>query len=72
MLAPPLVYLVGDAGDLHAEDERQARGLNRLLVGHADTWDSGCAHDSGNHLKRRLDRRCAQGRQKHRGESAAP
>ena len=32
VLAPPLQDLVGDVGDLHAEDERQSRGLDRLLV----------------------------------------
>jgi hypothetical protein len=38
---------------------------------HADTWDSGGAHDSGEYLKRRLERRCVQQRQKQRGESPA-
>jgi hypothetical protein len=32
VLPAPLVHLVGDVEDLHAEDERQARGLDRLLV----------------------------------------
>jgi hypothetical protein len=32
VLAPPLVHLAGDVGDLHAEDERQPGGLNGLLV----------------------------------------
>ena len=32
VLPAPLRDLVGDVGDLHAEDERQARGLDRLLV----------------------------------------
>jgi hypothetical protein len=36
VLTPPLVHHVGDVGDLHAEDERQALGLDGLLVGLGD------------------------------------
>src|ERR1019366_1760986 len=32
VLALPLRHLVGDVRDLHAEDERQARGIDGLLV----------------------------------------
>ena len=44
VLAPPLVHDVGDVGDLHAEDERQARGLDGLHVrvgDHARVRDDG-------------------------------
>jgi hypothetical protein len=44
MLRAPLRDQVGDVGDLHAQDERQAGGLDRLLVGlgdHARVGDDG-------------------------------
>jgi site-specific DNA recombinase len=44
VLAPPLANDVGDVGDLHAQDERQPGGLDRLLVGlgdHAGVRDDG-------------------------------
>jgi len=33
VLAPPLYDLIRDVRDLHSEDERQARGLDLLLIG---------------------------------------
>jgi hypothetical protein len=32
MLPAPLADLIGDVGDFHPEDERQASGLDALLV----------------------------------------
>jgi hypothetical protein len=41
MLAPPPVHQVGDVGDLHAEDERQANRLDGLLISDQNRfhWD---------------------------------
>jgi hypothetical protein len=36
VLPTPLVHQVGDVGDLHPENERQALGLDGLLVGLGD------------------------------------
>ena len=47
MLALPLRDLVGDVGDLHAEDERQAGGLDGLLVRLGDHARVGDDRDVG-------------------------
>jgi hypothetical protein len=39
VLPAPLIYHVGDVGDLHSEDERQALGFDRLLAGSSERRD---------------------------------
>jgi hypothetical protein len=47
VLPAPLARLVGDAGDLHAEDERQARDSDRVLVRLGDHARVGDDRDLG-------------------------
>jgi site-specific DNA recombinase len=55
VLAPPLLHRVGNVRDLHGQDERQARGLDLLLIG------------LGHHARVRHDRDVGQAVRSHEG-----
>jgi hypothetical protein len=54
VLAPPLLDDVGDLGDLHAEDERQPRSLDRALVARAASESPSASRSPGSDTNRHV------------------